>query len=213
MKLVDLNLKEFNNEIDSPSPAPGGGSVSALASSMGVSLSRMVGHLTINKKKFKKLDIEIQNNFNRILNEFMIIKEELITLVDKDTEAFNLIMAAFKLPKETIEEQQLRKEKILAGTITAINVPYSVCELSLKALKQMDYLLQYGNKNTLSDLGVSTLMLHAGLVGASLNVQINIPLLTDEEMIHYYKTAINEMLAKGKILTDDILDKINQQLM
>lgn len=212
MKLVDLNLTQFNNEIDSPSPAPGGGSVSALASSMGVSLSRMVGHLTVNKKKFKKLDEEIQNNFNNILKEFIEIKEELILLVDKDTDAFNLIMAAFKLPKETIEEKTIRKQKILEGTIEAIKVPYLVAQLSLKALKKMDYILEYGNKNTLSDIGVSVLMLHAGLVGAILNVKINIPGLTDEEMILKYKTSINEMLEEARDIKDNILNNIHNKL-
>ncbi len=212
MKLVKLSLKEFNNEIDSSSPAPGGGSVSALASSMGASLSRMVGHLTVNKKKFKKLDEEIQTTFNNLLEEFKIIKDELMLLVDQDTEAFNLIMAAFKLPKETSEEKANRKTKILEGTMAAIKVPYRVCELSLEALKQLDFILEYGNKNTLSDIGVSTLMLYAGLVGASLNVKINIPGLTDEAMISNYKTSIAAMLEEGELLKNNLLEKINNQL-
>jgi len=212
MKLVDLTIKEFNNEIDSKSPAPGGGSVSALASSMGVSLSRMVGHLTTGKKKFKKLDEEIQNNFNNILEEFLNIKEDLILLVDKDTVAFNLIMAAFKLSKETIDEKAIRKQKILEGTIEAIKVPYLVAELSLKALRQMDYILQYGNKNTLSDIGVSTLMLYSGLEGAILNVKINIPGLDDDETILKYETSSNKMLVEAKKIKADILNKIHNKL-
>ncbi len=212
MKLVNMSLNEFNNEIDSSSPAPGGGSVSALASSMGASLSRMVGHLTVNKKKFKKLDEEIQTTFNNLLEEFKIIKNELILLIDQDTEAFNLIMTAFKLPKESSEEKAKRKTKILEGTMAAIKVPHRVCELSLEALKQMDFILQYGNKNTLSDIGVSTLMLYAGLVGASLNVKINLPGLTDEAMISSYKASITAMLEEGELLKNNLLEKINNQL-
>jgi len=212
MKLVNLNLSEFNDEIDSKSPAPGGGSVSALASSMGVSLSRMVGHLTVGKKKFKALDIEIQNKFNNIEEEFLMIKKELISSIDKDTEAFNLIMAGFKLPKETDEEKQIRKRKILEGTIEAIKVPYIVARLSLRALRNMEYILEYGNKNTLSDIGVSTLMLYSGLEGAILNIKINISGLVDQHMIDDYSNSSEDMLAEAKEIKTKILDKIHKSL-
>ena len=212
MKLVNLNLIEFSNEIDSLSPAPGGGSVSALAGGVGASLTRMVGHLTIGKKKFKALDEDTQNKFNSILKEFLHIKEELLSLIDKDSEAFNLIMAGFKLPKETEEEKNFRRQKILEGTIEAIKVPYIVARLSLRALRHMDYILEYGNKNTLSDIGVSTLMLYAGLEGAILNVKINISGLTDQHMIDQYSKSIIEMLEEAKQIKDTILEKIHNKL-
>ncbi len=212
MKLVELNLNEFNNEIDSSSPAPGGGSVSALASSIGVSLTRMVGHLTISKKKFRALDMETQNKFNTILDDFLVMKSELISLVDKDTEAFNLIMKAFKLPKETEEDKKIRKAKILEGTIEAIKVPYIVARLSYNALQDMEFILKYGNKNTLSDIGVSTLMLYSGLEGAILNVKINIPGLTDQDLIDQYQNSVSDMLLDAKEIKDYILERIHNLL-
>ena len=212
MKLINLNLVEFNDEVDSKSPTPGGGSVSALASSIGVSLSRMVGHLTVGKKKFKALDIEVQNKFNAIEEEFLYMKKELISLIDKDTDAFNLIMKGFKLPKETDEEIKYRKQKILEGTIEAIKVPYIVARLSLGALRNMEYILKYGNKNTISDVGVSTLMLYTGLEGAILNVKINIPGLDNQDMIDMYGASITEMLEEGKEIKDLILNKIHDSL-
>ncbi len=212
MKLIDLNLVEFNNEIDSASPAPGGGSVSALASSIGVSLSRMVGHLTVGKKKFRALDDEVQMKFKDIEEEFLHIKNELISLVDKDTDAFNLIMAGFKMPKETDEQKQVRKQKILEGTIEAIKVPYRVAELSYNALMNMEYILKYGNKNTLSDIGVSTLMIYTGLEGAILNVKINIPGLSDQSMIDMYASSVEVMLSGAKEIKNMILNKIHNSL-
>ncbi len=212
MKLIDLNIVEFNNQVDSASPTPGGGSVSALASSLGVSLSRMVGHLTTSKKKFLKLDTDIQKRFNEIEDEFLLIKHELIPLIDKDTEAFNLIMAGFKLPKESIEEKAYRKQKILEGTIEAIKVPFIVARLSIKALRNMEYILKYGNKNTLSDIGVSTLIIYAGLEGAILNVMINIPGLDNQEMIDKYSDSIERMLEEGKDIKDSVLKKIHNLL-
>ena len=137
MKLVDLKVTEFINEVDSKAVTPGGGSVSALASSIGVALVRMVGHVTVNKKKFRALDQDIQDKYNNVVNSLLSVKEELILLVDKDTDAFNLIMSAFRLPKETTEEKAVRKQAILEGTIEAIKVPYRVAEISLKALKDI----------------------------------------------------------------------------
>ncbi|MCK5761918.1 MAG: cyclodeaminase/cyclohydrolase family protein [Candidatus Izimaplasma sp.] len=212
MKLVDLSLVDFSNEVDSKSPAPGGGSVSAMAGSVGASLTRMVGHLTVNKKKFRALDEETQKQFNKILKEFLQIKEELLLMVDKDTEAFNLIMAGYKLSKDTIEEKQIRKQKILEGTIEAIKVPFGIAQLSIKALKHMDYILKYGNKNTLSDIGVSTLMLYTSLEGAILNVKINISGLNDQSMIDQYSNSIALMLQEGKEIKNAILSEIHNSL-
>ncbi|MGL5099966.1 MAG: cyclodeaminase/cyclohydrolase family protein [Fusobacteriaceae bacterium] len=106
MKLIELTINEFLSEVDSPSPAPGGGSVSALASALGVSLIRMVGHLSFGKKKFEGLDEGIKMEFKRRFDELQGIEEELKNLIDKDTESFKLFMAAMKMPKETDEEKK-----------------------------------------------------------------------------------------------------------
>lgn len=210
--LKELTVTNFINEVDSKSPAPGGGSVSALASSLGFGLTRMVGHLTIGKKKFKALDESIQERFNQIIASFEGMKEEMITLIDKDTDAFNLIMAAFKLPKETDEEKTTRSKKIEEGTLEAIKVPFRVAELSLEALRQLDYILKYGNKNTLSDLGVSTLLLHAGLEGAIMNVKINIPGISDEDTKAYYTQHAQSMLNEAIKIKKVILEVIHSKL-
>ncbi|MFW5865409.1 MAG: cyclodeaminase/cyclohydrolase family protein, partial [Candidatus Izemoplasmataceae bacterium] len=101
MKLVDLSLREFVYHIDSAEPAPGGGSVSAVASSMGTALLRMVGHLTIPKKKFQKLDSPIQEAMIKTHDSIKSLEIKLLDLVDRDTDAFNAIMACYRMPKET----------------------------------------------------------------------------------------------------------------
>lgn len=210
--LKDQTLVEFVNEVDSKSPAPGGGSVSALACSLGLGLSRMVGHLSVGKKKFRELDEIVQERFNKIIASFESMKEEMITLIDKDTEAFNLIMAAFKLPKETDQDKKLRSEKIEEGTLEAIKVPFKVAEISLEAMRQLDYILKYGNKNTLSDLGVSTLLLHAGLEGAIMNVKINIPGISNEDTKAYYSSHVENMLNESIKIKKVILEVIHSKL-
>lgn len=210
--LRELKVTEFVNEVDSKSPAPGGGSVSALASSLGVALSRMVGHLSVGKKKFKALDEDIQLKFKNVIESFESIKEELVLLIDKDTEAFNLIMAAFKLPKETDLEKKQRSLKIEEGTLEAIKAPFEVATHSLNALQNLEYILQYGNKNTLSDLGVSALLLQAGLEGAILNVKINLPGISDESLRKEYTLQASNMLHESKMIKENLLKTIHEKL-
>ena len=212
MKLTDLKVTEFISKVDSKAVAPGGGSVSALASSLGVALVRMVGHLTVNKKKFRALDQDIQENYNNAIESLLSVKEELILLVDKDTDAFNLIMAAFRLPKETSEEKAIRRQAILDGTIKAIKVPYRVAEISMIALKEIEFILQYGNINAASDVGVGALMLSSGIEGSLLNVEINLPGLVDEEMISYYKTNSNDILRETAALKERIISQVKSKL-
>jgi len=210
--LREMTVVDFVNEVDKKSATPGGGSVSALASSLGLALTKMVGHLSVGKKKFRALEEEVQNEFNDILETFKGYKEEMLVLIDKDTEAYNVVMKAFKLPKETDEEKALRNEEIEKATMVAIETPYRIAVLSLEALKELDYILKYGNKNTLSDLGVSALMLYAGLEGALLNVKINLPGLSDQDVILEYSTKVKQMLFEGRELREDILEKVHSSL-
>jgi len=207
--LKDLQVVEFINEIDKKSATPGGGSVSALAASLGIALTKMVGHLTIGKKKFRALDEEVQSEYTDILHTFGTYKEELITLIDKDTEAYNLVMAAFKLPKETEEEKAGRAVEIEKATLIATEIPYRIAVLSLEALKELDTILENCNKNALTDLAVGALLLYAGLEGSLLNVKINIPGLNDQLKIEEYTKKVKAMLFDGSELRNDILEKIH----
>jgi len=212
MKLIDLTVTDFKNAVASSSPAPGGGSVSALASTLGTSLLKMVGSLTVSKKKFKNLDSQIQDKFNEIQDQYNSIMDELVLLIDKDTEAFNLIMSAYQLPKETSEEILYRNQKIQDGTLEAIKIPFEVVELSYKALQSIDYIIEYGNKNTLSDIGVSVLMLYAGLEGAILNVKINLSGVNDLKQKEDYSNKVDEYLIKAKKIRDELTLKVHNYL-
>lgn len=209
MKLIDLRITEFINEVDSNSPAPGGGSVSALISSLGVSLARMVGHLSVSKKKFKNLDQTIQDQFNSHLDHLLMIKNELLSLIDKDTEAFNEIMKAFQIPKEDIDKRKMALE---AATLEAIKIPYKVSTISFKALETLSFILAYGNKQTVSDLGVSTLSIASGIEGAAMNVLINLPGLSDEEQIQMYRNEMKLLLKETQLLKQNILNLVYEQL-
>jgi methenyltetrahydrofolate cyclohydrolase len=212
MKLIDLNLKDFINEVDSSSPAPGGGSISSLASALGISLIRMVGHLTVNKKKFLSLRDEIKLEFQATIDSLLIIKDELVSLVDQDTEAFNQIMKAYQLPKNTEEEIQKRLLKIEEETINAIIIPSKVASLSLAALNHIELILEYGNKQMLSDLGVGILMLLSGIEGASMNILINLSSLKDEISKTQYKNQANNYIEKANEKKQKLISKIYESL-
>jgi formiminotetrahydrofolate cyclodeaminase len=208
MKLIDMKLIEFSNEVDSPSPAPGGGSVSAYSGILGVSLALMVGHLTVGKKKFNEKDPAIKDAFIASIQKLKNIKEALIPLVDLDTEAFELIMKAYKLPKDTNDEQSERKKAIVRATLEAIHVPQQVASLSLQALASLDMILKHCNPSTISDLGVAVLHLASAVEGACMNVRINTPGLDIEDQKNEYMQLAIDWVNQSNTLKSHLLSNI-----
>ena len=212
MKLIDMSVADFTNEVDSNSPAPGGGSVSALASDIGVSLARMMAHLSFEKKKFEQLDEKTKEEFKARFDKLGEIRKELSTLVDKDTESFNEFMKAVKMPKETEEKNKLRAKAIQEATIFSIEVPYKTASLSLEALRLLDFLIKNGNQNAITDIGVGTLMLSAGMEGAILNVKVNLGQIKDKQIYDKYRDGCKEILSEGNEIKDNIISNIHKQL-
>ena len=212
MKLIDMSVADFTNEVDSNSPAPGGGSVSALASDIGVSLARMMAHLSFEKKKFEQLDEKTKEEFKARFDKLGEIRKELSTLVDKDTESFNEFMKAVKMPKETEEQNKLRAKAIQEATIFSIEVPYKTASLSLEALRLLDFLIKNGNQNAITDIGVGTLMLSAGIEGAILNVKVNLGQIKDKQIYDKYRDGCKEIPSEGNEIKDNIISNIHKQL-
>lgn len=207
-----MKVKQFIDEVDSKSPAPGGGSVAALSASLGVSLVRMVGHLTMDKKRFLALDSTIQYEFKDVISSLLYIKDQLIQAIDEDTESFNKIMAAFQMPKISDDEKEKRHEKIQEATVGAILVPMKVATLSLSALHQMPLIIKYGNPQTISDLGVAILSLASGALGACMNVYINLPGLDDDIAKVQYKAQVDDLKAKINLTQAELLEEVYKVL-
>lgn len=212
MKLIDMKVIDFVSEVDSASPAPGGGSVAALASSIGVGLSRMMANLSFGKKKFEGLDEETKTEFGEVFEKLGVIRAELDTLVDKDTESFNTFMVALKLPKDTFKEKIVRKEAMEKATKLAIEVPYRTATLSLEAMRLLELLVDNGNQNAITDIGVGTLMICTGLEGAILNVKVNLMGLEDKALNDKYSKDCASMLAEGKEIRDRLLGKVHKAI-
>jgi len=212
MKLIDMSLVEFSDEVDSNSPAPGGGSVAALASNIGIALARMMAHLSFGKKKYEALDENIRLEFVDRFNKMADIRQELLELVDKDTESFTEVMKAMRMPKETENQIKLRKSAIQDATLFSIDVPLKTAELSLKALQSLEYIVRYGNQNAITDIGVGTLMLYTGLEGAILNVKVNLMGLENKELHDNYSNSCKEILSNAKVIKDTLIQDIHCKL-
>lgn len=175
-KLVDLSLKKFAEETASESPAPGGGSVSAYLGALGASLGAMVANLTAHKKGYEDR-LEFFSGYGVQAQEKI---KELLFLVDEDTKAFNAIMEAFRLPKNTTEEKSVRKKAIRKANVYAIEIPLKTMETAASCLPLLRAMIENGNPNSISDAGVGALCIQAAVSGAALNVQINAASLDDE---------------------------------
>jgi glutamate formiminotransferase / formiminotetrahydrofolate cyclodeaminase len=175
--LVGMNLRQFCNETLRDSPAPGGGSVAALLGALGASLGGMVANLSAAKRGWDdKLEF-----FSRWAVQAQELKDEFLFLVDEDTAAFNQVMAAFALPKDSAEEKAARTEAIESANKYAAEIPLRVMEKALKCYPLLAEMAERGNPASISDIGVGLLVLRACLEGAGMNVRINLGGLKDEK--------------------------------
>jgi glutamate formiminotransferase/formiminotetrahydrofolate cyclodeaminase len=174
--LVRLNLRQFCNETLSDSPAPGGGSVAALMGALGASLGGMVANLSAGKRGWDdKLEY-----FSEMAVRGQQLKDELLFLVDEDTAAFNKVMAAFGLPKESAEEKAARSKAIQSANKYAAEIPLRVMETASKSYELLAAMADKGNPASISDVGVGLLATRACIDGAAMNVRINLSSLKDE---------------------------------
>jgi glutamate formiminotransferase / formiminotetrahydrofolate cyclodeaminase len=207
-KLVGMSLTDFADETASESPAPGGGSIAAYIGSLGAALATMVANLSSHKKGWD----ERWEEFSDWADRGQVYKQELVRLVDADTKAFNLIMAAFALPKGTDEEKKIRKAAIQAATKKAIDIPFSVMEAAYGSMEVIRAMAETGNPNSVSDAGVGALCARSAVMGAFMNVRINASGYDD-------KDYVNDVIAKGRdienktiALEGEILKVVNEKI-
>ncbi len=194
-QLVGFSVRDFIFETSTNSPAPGGGSVSALAGSLGAALSSMVAALTYEKKGFEAERPEME-----ILGvQAQTIQDRLIHLVDEDTNAFNRVMVANRLPEDTSDEKAVKKAEVLDAAKYAIEIPLEVAQLSLEVIKLAQKLVAKGNPNSVSDAGVAAEVSAAAVNGACLNVLINLPGVSgDEKYIGKMQKEVGNLLTAAK---------------
>ncbi len=191
--LVQMNLRQFCNETLSESPAPGGGSVAALMGSLGVSLAGMVANLSAGKRGW---DDKV-GYFSGWAVQAQQLKDELLFLVDEDTAAFNKVMDAFALPKDSVEEKAARSAAIQTANKYAAEIPLRVMETAAKSYQILRTMADEGNPASISDVGVGLLATRACIEGAAMNVRINLGSLKDEKVKSVFREKLQRFSAES----------------
>lgn len=201
MNLQDLAVKEFIDKVTGNDPVPGGGSVSALNGSLAASLAAMVANLTVGRKKYAEVNDEMEGLSARLTG----LSAQLLNDVDRDAEAYDRVFAAFKLPKETDEEKAVRTEAIQRETKYAAEVPMEVARTVHAMLPLIDTVARKGNSNAVTDACVAMMCARTAVLGALLNVRINLTSITDEAFV-------KEMSAEAERLERETLAAEQQVL-
>ena len=209
---IEKSLKQYALDTKSSDPTPGGGSVSAYVGTLGSSLTSMVGGLTFSKKNYLELPEDVRVKMETNAEELEQLFEELASIVDEDTNAFDKVMVAFKMPKETDDEKKARSNAIQEGYKIALEVPLKCAEKCYRVLELQDVFAAYGNVNAITDIGVGVLLAYSGLEGALLNVTINLSSIKDEEYRKLTSEKVSNLLSAAKELKEKTLVVVYSRL-
>lgn len=206
--LVSMTLTGFADELASDSPAPGGGSVAALAGALGAGLAAMVPNLSVGKRKFS----DAKDELNEAAIEAQELKDSLLIAVDDDTAAFNRWMEALRLPKGTEEEAEARKSAIGDAIRVATVVPFTTLKRAVRVLHLADVSVKKGNPNALSDAGVAAHMALSSAEGAYLNVLINLKEIEDTKFRRETYVEAEELIEKAREKASEIRIYVEEKL-
>lgn len=202
--LKDLSVKDFIYETASDSPAPGGGSIAALSAASSAGLIEMVANLTIGKKGYEEVTADMEK-VKKVAAEY---KDKFINYIDEDSDAFNKIMAAFKLPKDTDEEKEQRTKIVQEAFKGAATVPLNLGKDAFELLSLASEVIQKGNQNAVTDGAVAAMSARTAVHSAFYNVKINLGSIKDEEFVKSANEQMKEIEEKVDLLEKEILSKV-----
>ncbi len=205
---TENTLKQFLAELSSKNATPGGGSASALAGALSASLLSMVCNLTIGKEKF----IAVEPKAKGILAESERLRDLFSEMMEKDAEAFNKVMAAYKLPKESDEEKAERKAAIQHALKGAADVPLKIAQQALHLLELSQELVEIANPHAISDVGVAVLLAEGAVWGALLNVDINAGMIKDKELSKELISEAVILRERSSAIRDLVLAEVNERM-
>ncbi len=206
--LVEMTSRALTDEVSRETPAPGGGSIAALAGGLGAALASMVGNLTVDKAGYEA----VSGDLHELVVKAQTVKDQLILAVDADTNAFNGYMEARRLPQSTAAEKDVRQAAIQNGLKEAVLVPLKTAELSFDALKLCVETAEKGNVNSVTDAGVGAQMAHSGVVGGTLNVLINLPQIKDDTFCREMKDRCAALEEKSADLLSATLETVKSKI-
>ena len=202
--LSELTIKEFLAKIASDSPTPGGGCTAALSAALAASLAGMAANLTIGKKGYD----DVKDEMKAAAQDALRLKSDLVTAIDNDSDAYNDVMTAIKLPGNTEKEKRHREERIQSGLKQATLVPMTVAECAIKVMELAGKTIAKGNKNAITDGAVGVMMAKTAVLSALYNVKINLRTIKDKAFIDRISKQANDLkqnaLQREKYLLSNI---------
>jgi len=208
MSFQEMSLTKFSEVLASGAPTPGGGCASALSGALAAGLAAMVARTTAASKKFA----DRADQMNQVATEADRLRGEFLALVDEDARAFDQVMAAFRMPKDTPEQQAGRSEAIQQAYRAAVEPPMRVCARSLRVLELALQVAEQGNPSAASDAGVAALLAATALEGGALNVQINLGSIKDEGFRTPQAEKVRAAQIQGQRLREKALATVRGKL-
>jgi methenyltetrahydrofolate cyclohydrolase len=202
--LADMSVVDFLDETASNSPVPGGGSIAALSAAFSAALTQMVANLTLGKKGYE----DVQEEVGFIVKEAERMRGFFVEYIDKDSDAFNEVMNAFKLPKDTDEKVEYRKKAIQEATKLAALVPLDIAREAYKMMEIAKVVVEKGNKNAVTDGAVATMLGRTAVLSALYNVKINLSSIKDKEFVEKVAQEVAELEKNVKLREEEILSKV-----
>ena len=202
--LVDLTVKEFLAKTAGNDPVPGGGSISALNAALAAALSEMVANLTIGRKKYE----DKEEMMKEVAHVSSHLQSGFIKDIDEDSDAYNKVFDAFKLPKETDDEKTHRSNQIQAATKIAANVPMQVARNAYALMDQIEKAALNGNQNAVTDACVAMMCARTAVLGAILNVKINLGSIKDTDYVEKMTKEANQLEKDAVRREQELLSKI-----
>ena len=206
--LVDLTVKEFLNKMAGSDPVPGGGSIAALNGAIASALAAMVANLTIGKKGYEEHEELMQHIAGVALQEQNTFIED----IDRDSEAYDSVFACFKMPKATDEEKASRSAAIQEATRHAALIPMEVARKALEVMPVIADIARLGNRNAITDACVAMMAARSAVLGALLNVRINLGVLKDKEFVQELQAEADRIEQTACRKEKELLDAVNQDL-
>lgn len=203
-----VNLSTFLDDLASGEPTPGGGSAAALAGVLGAALAAMVAHLTVGRKRY----VDVDSRMQAVLREAEALRARLTSLVVEDAQAYDQVRAAYRLPKETVEEQQARQAAVQAAMQAASLTPLETMRACLAVLRLNEQAATLGNVNAATDGAVGALLTQAGLKGAALNVRVNLSGIDDCAFAAASEQEVASLLVEADAIVARILTAVEARL-
>ena len=207
-QLIDLSVREFLDRVAGNDPVPGGGSVSAFYGALSAALSSMVAGLTVGKKKY----LEVNDYMEEALIRMKTFQAEFLTLIDKDSEAYNKVFNCFKMPKETDKEKALRSQAIQEGTLYAAEVPLEIAQKAVELMDFIEEIVAKGNQNAVTDACIAMMSARNAALGAALNVRINLGGLKDKAKAEALEAEVAALEKEALSREEKVRHQVSQNL-